>query len=110
LQHAVLSTHGALEQSDWQARKRSAPVRIQWDPERNLKLAPLSYRSIQIGLSQQAVRLYVESWIQRICEVTPLAHQIHERIQAGDLEQAQALLPVEHVYQPQVDGLAHIGM
>ncbi|WP_230948394.1 DUF4291 family protein [Burkholderia stagnalis] len=38
---------------------------LQWDPERDLSLQPLTHRAIQIGLSKQAVNLYVHEWIQR---------------------------------------------
>jgi hypothetical protein len=103
LQHAVLSTHGPGERADWEARKRSSPVRVQWDPERNLQLAPLPYRCIQVGLSGEAVRLYIEHWIQGISEITELAHQIHAHVQARNLAQAATLLPVERIYQPQLE-------
>lgn len=57
--------------------KEKSPVRIQWDPERDLLLQPQAHRAIQIGLSKQAVELYVRKWVCRITDVTPLAHDIH---------------------------------
>ncbi|NHZ87962.1 DUF4291 family protein [Massilia sp. CCM 8733] len=75
------------------------PVRIQWDPERDLHLHKLPHRSIQIGLSKEAVKLYVTQWIRGITDVTPLAHEIHALVQAGRLEEARARLPVERVYR-----------
>jgi hypothetical protein len=44
---------------EWALLKASKPVRIQWDPERDIYLQPLPYRSIQIGLSKEAVVRYV---------------------------------------------------
>ncbi len=75
------------------------PVRIQWDPERDLHLHKLPHRAIQIGLSKEAVHLYVTQWIRGITDVTPLAHEIHALVQAGRLEEANARLPVERVYR-----------
>lgn len=40
-----------LDDDGWRRLKGASPVRIQWDPERNLHLAPLAHRTIQIGLS-----------------------------------------------------------
>jgi hypothetical protein len=59
----------------WQHDVASKPVRIQWDPERDWRLQPIEgVRSIQIGLSGEAVHRYVDEWIVRIEDVTPLAH------------------------------------
>lgn len=52
----------------------------------------------------------IESWIQEISDLTPLAHQMHAHIEAGDLESAQAMLPAERVYHPQVAALTDIGL
>ncbi|MDH5328173.1 MAG: DUF4291 domain-containing protein [Gammaproteobacteria bacterium] len=80
---------------EWQKIKEQSPVRIQWDPERDLLLQPLPHRAIQIGLSKEAVRLYVNQWIRRITEVTPLAHDIRSLVQEGRLDEAKARLPSE---------------
>ncbi|PKV14069.1 DUF4291 domain-containing protein [Xanthomonas prunicola] len=83
---------------EWEQRKNRSPVRIQWDPERDLSLQPLPHRAIQIGLSKEAVALYVSEWIQRITDVTPLAHSIHALVCADDRSAATDLLPDEAVY------------
>ncbi|AXA89974.1 DUF4291 domain-containing protein [Massilia sp. YMA4] len=96
LRHACLShPEEGMSQAEWQERKRTSPVRIQWDPERDLLLQPLPHRAIQIGLSGEAVRLYVDEWIERITDVTPLAHEIHALVGQGRLDEAAARLPVE---------------
>lgn len=87
-----------MSKEQWLQLKDQSPVRIQWDPERDLHLQPQEHRAIQIGLGQEAVGLYVNQWIQRISDVTPLAHRIHERALAGDLEEARRLLPQEREY------------
>ena len=95
--------HGCLSHAEGEGGTAPAmdqfPVRIQWDPERDLHLHKLPYRSIQIGLSKEAVTLYVTQWIRRITDVTPLAHEIHALVQVGRLEDARARLPVERVYR-----------
>lgn len=82
----------------WEERKRISPVRVQWDPERNLDLDPLPHRAIQLGLSGEAARRYVHDWTLRIDDVTDLAHQIHQLVVAGRLATATAKLPAERPY------------
>ena len=89
--------HGKSTQ-DWEALKDRSPVRIQWDPERDLHHNALDHRAIQIGLSGEAVRRYVHEWIQRVTDVTPLVHAIHALVRAGDLAAATAMLPPERLY------------
>ncbi len=77
LAHAALSTFTPSvhpSQDAWRHALQASPVRVQWDPERDWRLQPLPHvRSIQIGLSGEAVARYVDSWIVRIEDVTPLA-------------------------------------
>jgi len=87
-----------MSEQEWRSLKEANPVRIQWDPERDLHHNPLAHRSIQIGLSKEAVRLYVHQWIRQIADVTPLAQDIYALVTKGDLESARALLPVERPY------------
>lgn len=42
-----------MSKEEWQSLKNSAPVRIQWDPERDLMLRPLPHGAIQIGAKQR---------------------------------------------------------
>ncbi len=61
LSHFEPDVHESHEQ--WLEMKAISPVRIQWDPERDVHLERLDYRSIQIGLSGEAVKKYVNEWI-----------------------------------------------
>lgn len=88
----------SMSKEEWLKLKDQSPVRIQWDPERDLYLRPQENRAIQIGLSKEAVQLYVNQWIKRITDVTPLAHEIHRLIEDGDLEKAYSRLPQEREY------------
>lgn len=99
LQHSCLS-HAAdtMSQDSWRMKKNASPVRIQWDPERDLLLQSLQHRAIQIGLGQEAVKLYVNEWIERITDLTPLAHAAHAFVKNQQFAAAQALLPKELPY------------
>jgi hypothetical protein len=73
LQHGSLSHFNSAihsSQTAWLEEKEKSPVRVQWDPERDVHLNKLEYRSIQIGLSEDAVKRYVREWIVRITDIT----------------------------------------
>jgi hypothetical protein len=84
--------------AEWAERKEATPVRIQWDPERSLRLEPLGHRAIQIGLSGEAARHYVQDWTAGITDMTALAHEIHGLVTAGNLAAAKERLPAERPY------------
>jgi hypothetical protein len=88
-----------MNHEDWEQLKNSSPVRIQWDPERDLLLQPQPHRAIQIGLSKEAVKLYVNQWVCRITDVTPLAHEIHALVKGKRFEEATRRLPLEQAYR-----------
>ncbi|OAV48902.1 hypothetical protein A6U98_11610 [Rhizobium sp. WYCCWR10014] len=91
----------SMSKDEWLRVKEATPVRIQWDPDRDLQLQPQTYRAIQIGLSKQAVELYVRQWIERITDITSDAHDIHALVLQGKFEAAQNRLPVERPYYPE---------
>jgi len=95
-----LSSHRPddLTLAEWTQLKIEKPVRIQWDPERDLYRNPLAHRAIQIGLSNEAVIRYVEEWIVKITDVTELASTIHNKVKREQLDEATALLPKETPY------------
>jgi hypothetical protein len=100
LVNSALSSYEPGVHTDRAQWKRSlrAPVRIQWDPERDLHLRPLPYRAIQIGLSGEAVRRYVDEWIVGIDDITATCIEIHDLVKAGDLAAAAGRLPAERPY------------
>jgi Domain of unknown function (DUF4291) len=76
---SVHSSHEA-----WQSSLAARPVRIQWDPERDWRLSPLSgVRAIQIGLAGEAAERYVNQWIACIEDVTPVARMVAAAIESG---------------------------
>lgn len=99
LRHSAPShAEGGMSEPDWRALMARSPVRIQWDPERDLNLQPLAYRAIQIGLSGEAVERYVGQWVQKVTDVTGLASRICSLVSSGQPDAAASLLPVERPY------------
>ncbi|MFJ8852931.1 DUF4291 domain-containing protein [Streptomyces sp. NPDC102437] len=98
LSHYVRGVHP--DRATWQRDLRRAPARVQWDPERDLHLNRLPYRSLQLGLSGEASRRYADEWTVSIRDVTPLARQVHQLVRDGRLDEAAALLPHESPYPP----------
>lgn len=84
--------------NDWQQELKRSPVRIQWDPEKDIYLQELPYRSIQIGISGIAVEKYVHEWITDIEDITANCKQINQLISEGKTAEASSLLPVENYY------------
>jgi hypothetical protein len=112
LRHSCLSHFEPglhTDRSTWQRHVKRAPARVQWDPERDLHLRPLPYRSLQLGLSSEAVHPYADEWIVSINDVTPLAHEIHAFVKSRDLDSAIRLLPQERPYRSEDDLPAHLG-
>lgn len=111
LRHACLSHYDADVHTDhagWKAQLRGSPARVQWDPERDLRLSPLPYRSLQLGLSGEAARRYADEWTVGIRDVTPLAHEVHALVRSGELAAATGLLPPGPPYPAPERVLAHL--
>ncbi|MFJ3774179.1 DUF4291 domain-containing protein [Streptomyces sp. NPDC090075] len=111
LRNACLSSYARgvhPDRATWQREVKRAPARVQWDPERDLRLRPLPYRSLQLGLSGEAVRRYADEWTVAIRDVTPLAHEMHALVRSGDLDSAARLLPQERPYPVGDAGFAHL--
>ena len=102
LAHSCPSHRRPGEHADeeaFRAALRASPVRVQWDPERDVRLEPVpGLRAIQVGLRGEAVERYVDEWIVRLEDVTPLVHRIEAETVAGRLDEARALLPDETPY------------
>ncbi|MEV6328466.1 DUF4291 domain-containing protein [Streptomyces sp. NPDC051909] len=96
LSHYVRGFHA--DRAAWQRELRGAPARVQWDPERDLHLRPLEYRSLQLGLAGEASRRYADEWTVGIRDVTPLAREIHALVRERRLAEAERLLPAERPY------------
>ncbi|MFG3106186.1 DUF4291 domain-containing protein [Streptomyces tendae] len=107
LRNACLSSYRPgvhPDRATWQRELKRSPTRVQWDPERDLRLQPLPYRSLQLGLAGEAARRYADEWTVAIRDVTPLAREIHALVRDGNLDAARRLLPPEEPY-PAAEGL-----
>ncbi|MGG5507681.1 MULTISPECIES: DUF4291 domain-containing protein [unclassified Myroides] len=90
---AIYKTH-----ENWKEKLNNTSVRIQWDPEKNIILENLEYKSIQIGLKEIAVKKYVHDWIVQIEDVTDFSKEIYQLILNGEIEKAKDKLPKEELY------------
>ena len=100
LEHSALSHYDPSihpSHAEWE-RSMAQPVRIQWDPERDLHFNPLPHRAIQIGLGGEAVDRYVDEWVVSISDVTSTAQSIGALVDRGLLSEAAKLLPAESIY------------
>ena len=96
LSHYDSSVYSSYE--DWKHQLVNSPIRIQWDPEKDIHSQPLSYRSIQIGLSGVAVEKYIADWICGIDDITDKCKEIHQHIIGGEIMKAKGMLPCEQTY------------
>ncbi|AOP45110.1 DUF4291 domain-containing protein [Streptomyces lydicus] len=111
LRRACLSHHDPREHANrgvWQRQLKESPARVQWDPERDLWLRPLPYRSLQLGLAGEASRRYADEWTVAIRDVTPLAREVRALVGSGEVAAAAALLPRERPY-PAPEGTPGLG-
>ncbi|MFN8417606.1 MAG: DUF4291 domain-containing protein [Cytophagaceae bacterium] len=90
---SLFATH-----EEWKTKLQNSPVRLQWDPEKDIHLQNLNYRSIQIGLIDIAVQHYVNDWIVAIDDITDRCKQIHSLVLDKKIEEAKSLLPLENIY------------
>lgn len=105
LSHFDSNIHSSYD--NWKTALNNSPVRIQWDPEKNIYLQPLNYRSIQIGLSGPGVASYIDNWIVGIEDITTHCKNLYQLIKSDDINQAKDLLPNEHLY-PLPENIASI--
>ncbi|HEY7850152.1 MAG TPA: DUF4291 domain-containing protein [Ktedonobacterales bacterium] len=89
----------------WRRSLDAASVRVQWDPERDLRGKPQEQRAIQVGLSRHVVARYVGEWTQEIRDITPLVRSLRGLLDDGRATEAQRRLPRERHY-PVSDALA----
>jgi len=85
-------------QEEWKESLQKAPVRIQWDPEKDILLNKLDYRSIQVGLTGVSVEKYVNEWIVSIEDISEKCRHIQNLIQDNKIDEASQLLPRENLY------------
>lgn len=113
LGQATLTTFAPALYGDYDGWRRSleaAPVRVQWDPERDLRGKPQEQRSIQVGISRTLVPRYVNDWTLEIRDITPLAHTLRRLLDAGRADEARQRLPRERLYPVPATLARRLGM
>ncbi|GAA4896746.1 DUF4291 domain-containing protein [Stackebrandtia albiflava] len=111
LRHSALSHFdraGYPDAPSWRAAVKANPVRVQWDPERDVRLRPLPHRAIQIGIGGAAVARYVDEWTVRITDVTDLMTEVGRLASIGAVDEAVRLAPAERPYPLPEDMPAHV--
>ncbi|HXA01258.1 MAG TPA: DUF4291 domain-containing protein [Cytophagaceae bacterium] len=101
LEHSCLSHFSMVihkTQTNWKTKLQDSTVKVQWDPEKDIQLNNLLYRSIQVGLTGIAVEKYINKWIIGIEDITPACKEIYRKVQTGDIKAAKSLLPDEKIY------------
>ena len=86
------------DQDQWKTKLQNSPVRLQWDPEKDIHLQNQKYRSIQIGLTGIAVEQYVNEWVVSITDISENCRYIHSLIQNKMIDDAIPLIPEEFIY------------
>lgn len=85
-----------ISKEEWQKLVKSSDIRIQWDPEKDIEGQNLSYRSIQLGIRNNAIKKYVNDWILQIEDITQYVKELNSLRRKGiDIT---SLLPNEKVY------------
>ena len=87
LSHYDRGLHG--DAAAWSRQLKASPVRVQWDPERALRLHALPYRSLQVGLSGEAVDRYVDEWIVAVEDITPTVERVRDLLRPATNRQPQ---------------------
>jgi hypothetical protein len=100
--------HGAPDA--WRKAFDTAPVHVQWDPERTLRGAGLPHDSIQVGLSRAVIQRFVDDWTVSITDLTPLVQKLRKHLDEGRADQATRHLPRESVYPVPPELARRLGM
>ena len=85
-------------EQNWKEKLNTYPVRIQWDPERNIFLEKLNYRSIQIGLKDISIQNYINNWIVSIRDITTKIQFMHSKIIENKINEVEKMLPIENIF------------
>lgn len=107
LSHFDKAVYGT--EDNWRKIKSSASVVIQWDPERDIFLDKLNYRTIQIGLLPEASLYYISQWIVHISDITDTVKKIKALVDIKKTAEAKVLLPFEGKYNVSNDIKSIIG-
>ncbi len=92
----------------WEMAFDNALVHVQWDTERSIRGAALDHYSIQVGLSRDIIREFVDDWVVGIEDFSPTVAKLRPLIRGGELEKARRLLPEAKLYSPPDESIDRI--
>ena len=101
LSQGVLTQHDPKvykSNDDWKRQFDAAAVQVQWDTDRSIRGAALPTYAIQVGVSRHLIQTYVDEWITKIDDYTPLVRKVYTLVQSGNERKAKDLLPKERPY------------
>lgn len=81
----------------------SKAVRVQWDPERSIRLGRLDYRSLQLGISGDLNKQWIEEWICDIKDITEDVRRWKGYLDEG-AESSEKRAEMEAKVQEELDG------
>jgi uncharacterized protein DUF4291 len=113
LSQAVLTTFAPTVHGDYDAWRQlldTAPARVQWDPERDIRGKPQERRAIQVGLSRAIIARYVHDWTVEVRDITPQVHSLRHLLDEGRASDAQRRLPSERPYPVSAATARRLGM
>ena len=99
LEQAILTSYEPTlheTEREWKRELNHSDVRVQWDPDRSLRLHKLEHRAIQIGIRGKTVHHYVHDWIIGLEEVTQLARELKDAVKSKSTRLPE--VPEETVY------------
>jgi hypothetical protein len=90
------SSSSSSSREEWKEKLKSSEVRIQWDPDHNLKGEKMERRAIQLGMKGDILKKYSDEYIISIEDITEFVSEQYELIKTDKLD--QIVTPVEQVY------------
>ncbi len=99
LSHAILTTDESKIFSshyEWNQAFVNSEVYCQWDPDRDIWGKAIGRTAIQIGIRGQAVKDYLNKWINKVSDITSDIIKLRAQVINGCLK--KELLPKEKVY------------
>ncbi|KAJ4378136.1 hypothetical protein N0V83_000969 [Neocucurbitaria cava] len=111
-QPSLSDSSGKVEQEqegDRDQGERAAHVRVQWDPERTVRLERLAYRSIQIGVPGALLQQFMEGIVE-IEDVTERARALKKMLDEEPQDEldmmelvARGLVPEEREFEVDIE-------
>lgn len=86
LNNGVLTSYDKSygDESTWRDNLSNSDVRIQWDPDHNVKGEKLKRRAVQIGIKNEALQKFNNEYIKSIQDITAFVKEQKTKIDSGN--------------------------